>query len=98
MIFVIEFLRDGTANIFRSAANFITHDGSEQVGHQVFWSTAEAVQAHQRGAEIFAHWGPAGYKAFPAFEKFLQDSGTIPKPPSHGRVKKPGIKKKRTPF
>ena len=99
MIFVVELLPDGRPNVFRSAANMLTHDDpATHRAVQVFFSEAEAKQAHQQGAGIFSGFGPDGYRAFVAFEKFLQESAVIPAPPSPGRGARPRVKKKRTPF
>lgn len=99
MIFVVEMMNDGTANIFRSAANHITHDEPGAMrAHYVFWSEAEAKQAHQHGAEIFAACGPDGYRAFEKFVAVLQEARVIPPPPSVGRGSRPRVKKKVRPY
>lgn len=89
MIFVVEIYRTG-ANVFKSGANFITYDepDPERLGEAVFYSINEAKAAYQRGAAIFADYGPVGYRAFLQFEGFLQDQNVIPKPANAPRKKK----------
>lgn len=79
MIFVVEIMKDGTANVFRSAANFITHDNPEPMAARVFWSENEARAAHQLGADVFSNWGQAGYKS-----KYPICAGVIVTIPSAG--------------
>lgn len=92
MIFVVELYKAG-ANVFKTGANFITHDepDPQRLGERIFWTLDEVRQAYRQGAGIFGEYGPAGYRAFLQFEKFLQDQNIIPKPPKPNRKKKASV-------
>jgi len=81
MPIVIEIYRL-SANVFRTAANFMTYDApcADLLGHHFCATDGEAIAIHRRGADIFSDYGPAGYKAFAQFERFLQSEGLAPKP------------------
>ncbi len=81
MPIVIEIYR-ASANVFRTAANFMTYDApcADLLGHHFCATDGEAIAIHRRGADIFSDYGPAGYKAFAQFERFLQSEGLAPKP------------------
>ncbi|NBU58311.1 MAG: hypothetical protein EBS23_00745 [Betaproteobacteria bacterium] len=78
MPIVIEIYRS-SANVFRTAANFMTYDEpcADLLGHHFCATDGEAVAIHRQGAAIFSGYGPAGYKAFARFERFLQAEGLV---------------------
>lgn len=81
MPIVIEIYKS-SATVFRTAANFMTYDApcADLLGHHFCATDGEALAIHRQGADIFSAYGPAGYKAFAHFERFLQSEGLVPKP------------------
>lgn len=70
-----------TANVFRTAANFMTYSEPRlALGHHFCATGGEAVAIHRRGASIFPGYGPAGYQAFVKSECLLKSEGLVPKP------------------
>lgn len=69
MAIVIEIYKTG-ANIFRTAANFMTYDepNAELLAHHFCATEGEALAIHRAGASVFAGFGPAGFRAYQAFE------------------------------
>lgn len=78
MPIVIEIYRS-SANVFRTAANFMTYDEprADLLGHHFCATDGEAVAIHRQGAAIFSSYGPAGYKAFAKFDRFLKTEGLV---------------------
>lgn len=85
MAIVIEIYKWG-ANVFRTAANFMTYDEPhpDLLAYRFCATEGEAVGIYRRGAAEFSEYGPAGYRAFRQFERFLQVHGIVPKPDGSG--------------
>lgn len=89
MPIVIEIYKAG-ANIFRTAANFMTYDEPcpDLLGHRYCATDGEALAVYRTGAAVFSGFGPVGYRAYRDFEVFLQREGLVPRSPGSMPLKR----------
>lgn len=92
---VVEVFSD-SANVFKTVGNFITYDGelpNDYLGHKIFNSEA-GPSTRTIAVRVFSDLGPTGYRAFMAFEGFLQEQGIIPMPAHLAKKRKTSPKVK----